>query len=199
MTQKLFPSKPLYPSRIAHLVQMNTLSRESEPEDTPPDIDDVPISTEGTSSAIVPMTNAPDDDTDGRIVRSGNTLQDDQGTAVVTDSSPVVQDTALNPSLGTDADNIEGNSENITIIEGLRQEISNMRLQMANLQENYEKVVSSRDAASRDVTKLRQDLVIANLKLEQGDTQHIKTQAKLDTMEKMWKTFSKNKLSHPPR
>lgn len=125
MTQKLYPNKPHYASRIAHLVEMNTLSTESEAEYTPPDLDfEVPISSQATSSVILHMKNAPDDDTDTpRIVRSGNTPQDKQGTAVLTDSSPIVQDTTLNPSLGTNANNTEGSSQNITIIEGLRKEI----------------------------------------------------------------------------
>ena len=201
MTQKLFPNKPHYASPIAHLVQMNTLSTESEAEYTPPDVDfEAPISSQATSSVIVHMKNAPDDVTDTpRIVRSGNTPQDNQGTAVVTDSSPVVQDTTLNPSLGTDANITEGSSENITIIEELREEIWNMRLQMAKLQKNYEDVVSSRDEASAKVVKLHKDMLMAKSKIEQGDqdvklmnTQSIKTQAKLDALEKMWKDILEN-------
>lgn len=201
MTQKPFPNKPHYTSPIAHLVQMNTLSTESEAEYTPPDVDfEAPISSQTTSSVIVHMKNAPDDVTDTpRIVRSGNTPQDNQGTAVVTDSSPVVQDTTLNPSLSTDANNTEGSSENITIIEELREEIWNMRLQMAKLQKNYEDVVSSRDEASAKVVKLLKDMLMAESKIEQRDqdvklmnTQSIKTQAKLDALEKMWKDILEN-------
>lgn len=52
----------------------------------------------------------------------------------MTDSFSAVQDTILSPSPSTDADNAGGISENITIIEKLRKEIGNTRLQMENLQ-----------------------------------------------------------------
>lgn len=63
-------------------------------------------------------------------------------------------------------------------------------LQIAKLQKNCEDVVSSRDEASANVLKLHKDILMAKSKIEQRESmniQNIKTQAKLDTLEKMWK------------
>ena len=198
MNQKLFPSKPHYASRISSPIRTNTPSTESEVEYMPPDIDfEVPISSqlEATPPIVVHMENAPDNDTDTPpVVRPENTPQDDHDTTIHTDSFPVIQDTSVNPSPGTEADDTGENSENIMIIEGLRKEVKEMHLQMENVQNDYANLVSSKDEASATIRQLNRDIVTANLKIERRDqdlksmdTQYMKAQAKIDTLENMLK------------
>lgn len=65
---------------------------------------------------------------------------------------------------------------------------------MESLQKYYALVVSSEKEASVMMVELNKDILAAEFKIEKGtldvqsiNIQYIKTQAKLDTMEKMWK------------
>jgi len=185
MIQKLFPSKPHYASRLPWPTRANTPSAESEVEYMSLDIDfEAPM-----SSQLEPAPDK-DEDTGSLVVPAETPPQDDHETTIVTDSFPVIQDTIVDPSPGTEADNNGENSENVTIIESLRNEMREMRIQMENVQKDYASVVSSKDKASAKIHQLNQDIVKANLRLEKRDQdlkamdiQYKNAQARIESLE----------------
>ena len=163
-----------------------------------PDIDfEVPTGSqlEATPHIVVHMENPPDNDTNtASPIVPENTAEDDPDTTIVTDSSPVIEDTNVDPSPGPEADNTGEKSENITIIEGLRKEIREMHIQMENIQKDYASVVSLKCEASAKIHQLSRDIDAANLKTEQQneefklmEIQRVKAQAKIDTLENVLK------------